>query len=79
MANTPTVRRLGYLHNLFTNHGQFAPDPEILREQGGKVETGFSSVRGSLNKTGRRNLLIEDYVYYAEAQRAAQKLEDSKP
>jgi hypothetical protein len=46
-----------------------------LDEQTAKVESGYSAVsRGAYH----RKPLIEDYVFYAELQRAAEKSEDGK-
>ena len=50
----------------------------MLKEQGGKVETSFSDVKKSTDGGRHRRPVIEDYVYFAEVQRAAHRIQDGK-
>ena len=59
---------------------QMAHETKHLGDIVGKVETGSSDGAQSLraSDTQSRKATIEDYVYYAEAQRAAHRWEDGK-
>lgn len=48
----------------------------MLEEQTGKIESGFSAAHAS--GSGSRKPLFEDYVVYAELQRASDDLTDGK-
>ncbi|KAK3675128.1 hypothetical protein LTR78_005062 [Recurvomyces mirabilis] len=58
--------------------GTTAPKAISLDEQTGKVESGYSSVQHGISGIRHRKPLIEDYVFYAEQQRAHEKVVDDK-
>ncbi|KAK3068342.1 hypothetical protein LTR53_014175 [Teratosphaeriaceae sp. CCFEE 6253] len=59
-------------------NGTTAPDLEFLNEQTGKVESPFSSPQQTSISPRSRKPLIEDYVFYAELQRASDNATDDK-
>ncbi|KAF8178624.1 transmembrane amino acid transporter protein-domain-containing protein [Mycena galopus ATCC 62051] len=60
------------------NMGTLTPEPELIKEQGSKIETGYSPVSTSVAHHRPRKPTIEDYIYFAESQRAASNLQDGK-
>jgi len=61
-----------------TDSSQTAPDPIALSEQTGKVESAFSSAHQTSTASQHRKPVLEDYVFYAELQRASDKASDEK-
>lgn len=58
------------------NLGQFAPDPMRIHEQTEKVEEGLqSNIFGNLDAV-KKIPKFEDFVFFAAAQRAADREED---
>ncbi|KAL9109081.1 MAG: hypothetical protein Q9227_006172 [Pyrenula ochraceoflavens] len=55
-----------------------APDPERLKEQTGKVEDGLAQPYQTGGLSNKRKPVFEDYVFFAEAQRALERIEDLK-
>ena len=58
--------------------GTTAPSPLTIQEQSAKVESAFSDVVEKTGQLTHRKPSIEDYVFYAEAQRAQDRLSDGK-
>ncbi len=61
-----------------TDSLQTAPDPIALSEQTGKVESAFSAARQTSSASRHRKPVLEDYVFYAELQRASDNASDEK-
>ncbi|KAK4547885.1 hypothetical protein LTR36_010604 [Oleoguttula mirabilis] len=61
-----------------TDTGTLAPEPAILEEQTGKIESAFATVRTKPPGSSNRRPVFEDYVVYAELQRASDDLTDGK-
>lgn len=57
---------------------QDVQEPKHPGDVVGKVETSSSNGQQSIRDVWTRKATIEDYVYYAEAQRAAHRWEDGK-
>ncbi|KAK1021836.1 hypothetical protein LTR33_018360, partial [Friedmanniomyces endolithicus] len=58
--------------------GTTAPDPIALSELTGKAESAFSAARQNSSASRYRKPVLEDYVFYAELQRASDKASDQK-
>ncbi|KAK3623503.1 hypothetical protein LTR22_024353, partial [Elasticomyces elasticus] len=56
--------------------GTSAPDPVSLDEQTAKVESAYSTAYQTSSATRQRKPVLEDYVFYAELQRASDKASD---
>ncbi|KAK0280145.1 hypothetical protein LTR35_008296 [Friedmanniomyces endolithicus] len=63
---------------VIASSGTTAPDPIALSEQTGKVESAFSAARQTSSASRHRKPVLEDYVFYAELQRASDKALDEK-
>jgi len=61
-----------------TDSSQTAPDPIALSELTGKAESAFSAARQNSSASRYRKPVLEDYVFYAELQRASDKASDQK-
>jgi hypothetical protein len=55
---------------------QLAPEPKEPYEQTDKIETGIPSVNYKELVTDKRKPALEDFVFFAAAQRAAEREED---
>ncbi|GAB7342548.1 hypothetical protein MBLNU457_g0726t1 [Dothideomycetes sp. NU457] len=58
--------------------GTTAPSRLTIQEQTAKVESAFTDVVEKTSQLTHRKPLIEDYIFYAEAQRAQDRLSDAK-
>ncbi|KAK3623363.1 hypothetical protein LTR56_021635 [Elasticomyces elasticus] len=63
---------------MLTVFQQSAPDPVSLDEQTAKVESAYSTAYQTSSATRQRKPVLEDYVFYAELQRASDKASDEK-
>ncbi|KAK1071534.1 hypothetical protein LTR33_010419, partial [Friedmanniomyces endolithicus] len=63
---------------VIASSGTTAPDPIALSEQTGKVESAFSAARQTSSASRHRKPVLEDYVFYAELQRASDNASDEK-
>ena len=61
---------------LGTDNRQLAPEPKELIEQTDKIETGLPLEDAILQSAEKRKPLLEDFIFFAAAQREADRDED---
>lgn len=71
-----SMQRSSLLTATSTDRTQAAPDLVAIEEQTGKIESSYSAVSPAEPALQRRRPVFEDYVFYAERQRAYEKAAD---